>query len=51
MAARGVASKDIAAQLFVSLRTVNNLIQRAYGKLGVSSRAAAAAALGIEPSD
>lgn len=49
MAARGTASREIAEQLVVSLRTVNNLIQRAYGKLGVSSRAEAAAALGIEP--
>lgn len=49
MAARGIASREIADQLFVSLRTVNNLIQRAYVKLGVSSRADAAAALGIDP--
>lgn len=34
--------------LFISLRTVNNLLQRAYVKLGVSSRAEAAIALGIE---
>jgi hypothetical protein len=47
----GIASCDLDAvdeQLFVSLRTVNNLIQRAYGKLGVSSRAEAAQALGID---
>lgn len=47
LAARGTASKQIAETLFISVRTVNNLIQRAYTKLGVSSRAEAATALGL----
>lgn len=47
LAARGTPSKQIADTLFISVRTVNNLIQRAYTKLGVSSRAEAAVALGI----
>lgn len=47
LAARGTPSKEIAEALFISVRTVNNLIQRAYVKLGVSSRAEAAVALGI----
>ena len=47
LAARGLPSKEIATSLNVSIRTVNNQIQRAYLKLGVSSRAEAADALGI----
>jgi DNA-binding CsgD family transcriptional regulator len=39
LAARGLRSKEIAADLGVSVRTVDNLLQRAYRKLGVSSRA------------
>lgn len=39
LAARGLRSKEIAAELGVSVRTVDNLLQRAYRKLGVSSRA------------
>jgi DNA-binding CsgD family transcriptional regulator len=38
LAAAGVRSKDIAATLFISVRTVNNHIQRIYTKLGVRSR-------------
>lgn len=48
LAARGSASKQIADDLFISVRTVNNLIQRAYRKLGVTSRQGAAVALGLE---
>ena len=33
------AGKDIAEELFLSVRTVENRLQRVYDKLGVSSRA------------
>ena len=46
LAATGMASKDIADRLFLSARTVNNHLQHAYAKLGVSSRAGLAQALG-----
>lgn len=39
LAAAGVPSKEIAARLYLSVRTVNNHLQNAYTKLGVSSRA------------
>jgi len=45
-AASGMASKDIAERLFLSVRTVNNHLQHAYTKLGVSSRADLAEAVG-----
>jgi DNA-binding CsgD family transcriptional regulator len=45
-AAAGVASKDIAAQLHLSVRTVENHLQNAYARLGVTTRAELAAALG-----
>jgi DNA-binding CsgD family transcriptional regulator len=45
LAASGVSSRDIAARLYLSVRTVDNHLQRAYSKLGVSSREALAAAL------
>lgn len=51
MAARGMPSKEIAGTLFISVRTVNNQIQRAYQKLGVSTRAEAAVALGVDTRD
>ncbi|MFG1807682.1 LuxR C-terminal-related transcriptional regulator [Streptomyces sp. NPDC049040] len=38
LAARGTTSKDIATALFLSVRTVDNHLQRVYQKLGVSSR-------------
>jgi DNA-binding CsgD family transcriptional regulator len=38
LAAQGLTSKDIAERLFLSVRTVDNHLQRAYTKLGVSSR-------------
>jgi DNA-binding CsgD family transcriptional regulator len=47
LAARGLTSREIAETLVVSTRTVENHLQRAYEKLGVSSRAALAEALGI----
>jgi DNA-binding NarL/FixJ family response regulator len=48
LAAKGMASKDIAARLYLSVRTVNNHLQHAYTKLGVASRADLAQALGSE---
>jgi len=45
LAATGMASKDIAERLFLSVRTVSNHLQHAYTKLGVSSRAALAEAV------
>ncbi|MEU4836130.1 LuxR C-terminal-related transcriptional regulator [Streptosporangium sp. NPDC023615] len=38
LAADGTASKDIAAKLTISVRTVDNHLQRVYAKLGVSTR-------------
>ena len=45
LAATGMASADIASRLGISVRTVNNLLQRAYVKLGVSGRRELAARL------
>ncbi|MCU1358131.1 MAG: HTH-type transcriptional regulator malT [Acidimicrobiales bacterium] len=47
LAAQGIASKEISDRLFLSIRTVNNHLQRAYTKLGVTSRAELAHALGV----
>ncbi len=46
LAAEGLASKDIAAKLTVSVRTVDNHLQRVYVKLGVSTRGELADHLG-----
>jgi DNA-binding NarL/FixJ family response regulator len=46
LATTGMASKDIAERLYLSVRTVNNHLQHAYTKLGVTSRAGLAQALG-----
>lgn len=46
LAASGIASREIASRLFVSVRTVDNHLQRVYAKLGVSGRQELGAALG-----
>ncbi|MGW5683249.1 helix-turn-helix domain-containing protein [Nonomuraea sp. NPDC003754] len=46
LAASGLAGKDIAAMLVVSIRTVDNHLRSVYGKLGVNSRTDLAALLG-----
>jgi DNA-binding NarL/FixJ family response regulator len=46
LAAKGMASKDIAERLFLSVRTVSNHLQHAYTKLGVTSRAGLAQTIG-----
>ncbi|WP_086826291.1 helix-turn-helix transcriptional regulator [Allokutzneria sp. NRRL B-24872] len=44
-AADGLTNRDIADLLVVSVRTVENHLQRVYGKLGITTRVALAAAL------
>jgi DNA-binding CsgD family transcriptional regulator len=38
LAASGLTSREIGQRLDLSVRTVDNLLQRAYTKLGVSGR-------------
>ncbi|MGY0541490.1 LuxR C-terminal-related transcriptional regulator [Nocardioides sp. YJ-D4] len=45
LAAAGRANKQIALELSISVRTVENRLQHAYGKLGISSRSDLPAAL------
>jgi DNA-binding CsgD family transcriptional regulator len=47
-AAGGMSSREIAERLAISRRTVDNLLQRAYAKLGVSDRSALATVMSIE---
>ncbi|MEU4699292.1 helix-turn-helix transcriptional regulator [Nonomuraea dietziae] len=47
LAARGLSNKDIAAQLFLSPRTVGYHLYKAYPKLGVASRGELAALAGL----
>jgi len=49
LAAGGLASKDIAERLFVSVRTVDNHLGRVYDKLGISSRAELAEIIDATP--
>jgi DNA-binding CsgD family transcriptional regulator len=46
MAAAGQTNRQIAQALFVTQRTIENHLTSSYGKLGISSRPALAAALG-----
>ncbi|OEV05955.1 hypothetical protein AN219_35785, partial [Streptomyces nanshensis] len=46
LAAAGEPSKEIAASLTLSVRTVDNHLQRAYAKLGIATRRELAARLG-----
>jgi DNA-binding CsgD family transcriptional regulator len=50
LAARGRSSKDVAADLVLSVRTVDNHLANVYAKLGIAGRAQLAAALGIAES-
>jgi DNA-binding CsgD family transcriptional regulator/tetratricopeptide (TPR) repeat protein len=45
LASEGRSSREIADQLYLSVRTVDNHLQRAYTKLGVASRAELSTAL------
>jgi DNA-binding CsgD family transcriptional regulator len=48
LAAAGASSREIADKLFLSVRTVDNHLQKVYGKLGVNGRAELAEALTAE---
>lgn len=48
LAASGRSNREIAAQLFLSSRTIENRLQRVYEKLGISGRAELAEALSLE---
>jgi DNA-binding NarL/FixJ family response regulator len=45
MAAAGSSSREIAAELYLSVRTVDNHLQNIYGKLGITTREQLANAL------
>ena len=47
LAGEGMSNPEIAAQRGTSVRTVANLLARAYRKLGVGSRVSASAALAM----
>ena len=45
LAAGGASNREIAERLVVSVRTVENTLQRIYGKLGIRNRAELAGVL------
>jgi DNA-binding CsgD family transcriptional regulator len=47
LAAAHISSREIAARLALSVRTVDNYLGRVYAKLGVSTRAQLAALLDV----
>ena len=49
LAARGLTKREIADQLYLSIRTVGNHLNHIYGKLGLSRREELAAALSLHP--
>jgi DNA-binding CsgD family transcriptional regulator len=49
LAAVGRSNKQIAEELFLSVRTIENHLQRVYEKLGIRSRTELGAALGVDP--
>jgi DNA-binding CsgD family transcriptional regulator len=48
LAASGRSNREIAAELYISVRTVENRLQQVYQKLGVSSRAQLAACFSLD---
>ncbi|MFE3700862.1 helix-turn-helix transcriptional regulator [Nocardia tengchongensis] len=50
LAASGLSNRDIAAQLYLSHRTVGSHLYRIYPKLGITSRAQLIAVLPLDDS-
>src|SRR5262249_58606594 len=50
LASAGLSNRAIAERLVISVRTVENQLQRSYGKLGINSRRELAALLDVDPS-